>query len=38
MALDYLTGMQITPLGDQALLVELGQTIDESTHQKVQSA
>lgn len=31
-------GMQIIPLGDQALLVELGQTIDESTHQKVQSA
>ena len=38
MTLDYFTGMQITPLGDQALLVELGQTIDESTHQKVQSA
>jgi inhibitor of KinA len=28
--------MQITPLGDNALMVELGDVIDESTHQRVQ--
>jgi inhibitor of KinA len=30
--------MQITPLGDSALLLELGETIDESTRQRVQAA
>jgi inhibitor of KinA len=30
--------MQITPLGDSALLVELGDSINESTHRRVQSA
>jgi inhibitor of KinA len=30
--------MQITPLGDTALLLELGTTIDESTHRRVQAA
>jgi inhibitor of KinA len=30
--------MQITPLGDSALIVEFGGSIDESTHRRVQSA
>ena len=30
--------MQITPLGDQALMVELGDSINESTHRRVQAA
>ena len=30
--------MQITPLGDAALVLELGDTIDESTHRRVQTA
>ncbi len=30
--------MQITPLGDQALMVELGDAINESTHRRVQTA
>jgi inhibitor of KinA len=30
--------MQITPLGDNALVLEVGTVIDESTHRKVQSA
>jgi len=30
--------MQITPLGDQALLVELGDSINEATHRRVQAA
>jgi inhibitor of KinA len=30
--------MQITPLGDSALLVELGDSITESTHRRVQAA
>jgi inhibitor of KinA len=30
--------MQITPLGDSALLVELGDSINESTHRRVQAA
>lgn len=30
--------MQITPLGDSALLVELGDAISESTHRRVQAA
>lgn len=30
--------MQITPLGDSALLVELGDAINESTHRRVQAA
>jgi inhibitor of KinA len=30
--------MQIIPLGDTALLLELGETIDESTHRRVQTA
>ncbi|HEY8995045.1 MAG TPA: 5-oxoprolinase subunit PxpB [Lacunisphaera sp.] len=30
--------MQITPLGDSALLVEFGDSINESTHRRVQSA
>lgn len=30
--------MQITPLGDSALVVELGDTINESTHLRVQAA
>ena len=30
--------MQITPLGDNALVLELGTVIDESTHRRVQSA
>ncbi|MES1168412.1 MAG: 5-oxoprolinase subunit PxpB, partial [Oleiharenicola lentus] len=30
--------MQITPLGDSALIVELGDTISESTHLRVQAA
>jgi inhibitor of KinA len=30
--------MQIIPLGDTALLLELGDTIDESTHRRVQTA
>src|SRR5262245_16111169 len=30
--------MQITPLGDNALVLELGTVIDESTHRHVQSA
>jgi inhibitor of KinA len=30
--------MQITPLGDQALLVELGDSINEPTHRRVQAA
>jgi len=30
--------MQITPLGDQALMVELGDSINESTHRRVQEA
>jgi len=30
--------MQIIPLGDTALLLELGETIDEATYQRVQSA
>jgi inhibitor of KinA len=29
--------MQITPMGDSALIVELGDSINESTHQRVQS-
>src|SRR4051812_24934581 len=29
--------MQITPLGDQALIVELGDSINESTHRRVQA-
>jgi inhibitor of KinA len=30
--------MQITPLGDHALVLELGTVIDESTHRRVQAA
>lgn len=30
--------MQITPLGDHALMVELGDSINESTHRRVQAA
>ena len=30
--------MQITPLGDNALVLELGTVIDESTHRRVQTA
>ena len=30
--------MQITPLGDNALVLEVGTVIDESTHRKVQAA
>ena len=30
--------MQITPLGDTALMLELGDVIDESTHRRVQAA
>ncbi len=30
--------MQITPLGDNALILEVGTVIDESTHRKVQAA
>ena len=30
--------MQIIPLGDTALLLEIGEAIDESTHKRVQSA
>ena len=30
--------MQIVPLGDTALLLEIGETIDESTHRRVQTA
>jgi len=30
--------MQITPLGDQALMVELGDSINEATHRRVQAA
>ncbi len=30
--------MQITPLGDNALVLELGTVIDESTHRRVQAA
>jgi inhibitor of KinA len=30
--------MQITPLGDTALMLELGDVIDESTHRRVQQA
>ena len=30
--------MQIIPLGDTALLLEIGETIDESTHKRVQGA
>ncbi len=30
--------MQITPLGDAALVLELGDNIDESTHRRVQTA
>lgn len=30
--------MQITPLGDNALVLELGTAIDESTHRRVQAA
>lgn len=30
--------MQITPLGDNALMLELGDVIDESTHSRVQKA
>jgi len=30
--------MQIIPLGDTALLMEIGDTIDESTHRRVQAA
>ena len=30
--------MQITPLGDSALIVELGDSISESTHLRVQAA
>jgi len=30
--------MQITPLGDTALVLELGDVIDESTHRRVQAA
>lgn len=29
--------MQITPLGDNALLLQLGEAIDEATHQRVQA-
>lgn len=31
-------GMRITPLGDLALEIELGETIDEPTHRRVQAA
>jgi inhibitor of KinA len=31
-------GMQIVPLGDNALVLEVGTVIDESTHRKVQAA
>lgn len=34
----YITPMQIIPLGDTALLLELGDKIDEKTHLRVQSA
>ena len=30
--------MQITPLGDNALMLELGDVIDESTNARVQKA
>jgi hypothetical protein len=30
--------MLITPLGDMALQVQLGETIDEPTHKRVQTA
>src|SRR6478736_3836891 len=30
--------MQITPLGDQALMLEMGDAINESTHRRVQAA
>lgn len=34
----YESDMQITPLGDTALQIQLGEAIDEPTHRRVQSA